>query len=69
MYFKTTSHVSRERVEYVLGRKPQYYYTMADGGVFIKIDDPTEIEKVKAAKGVKLCRDQKDATYKKCWKM
>jgi len=68
MYFKTTSHVSRDRVDFVLGRHPQFYYTWEAGSIFFKLDDPVEIEKVLEIKGVTKCRNQDDAKYRKCWK-
>ena len=67
MMLKTTSHRSRDNVDFVLGRHPQYYYTFQDGGCFLKLDDPVEIEKVRAIKGVTMCRIQDESKYGRCW--
>lgn len=67
MIIKTTSHRSRDKVGSALGRHPQYYYTLQAGGCFIKLDDPVEIGKVLAIKGVTKCRNQNEDDYGKCW--
>ena len=63
---KTTSHRSRGRVEYALGRKPQSYYSWKVEGNFLKLDDPVEIEKVLKLKGVSKARNQQEDAYHKC---
>jgi len=64
---KTTSHRSRERVKYVLGRMPPFYYSWRIKGSFIKLDDLVEIAKVLAAKGVSKARNQNEDDYHLCW--
>lgn len=67
MMLRTTSHRSRHGVDRVLGRHPQYYWTFNDGGCFLKLDDPKEIEAVLKIKGVSKCRDQNEESYGQCW--
>jgi len=67
MMLKTTSHRSRAKVDSALGRHPEYYYTLQDGGCFLKLEDPVEIEKVRAIKGVTKCRNQDATKYGLCW--
>ena len=69
MYLRTSSHRSRHKVEFALGRKPQYHYTVRDGGIFLKLDDPAEVEKALAVTGVTKCRSQVEDDYALCWKM
>jgi hypothetical protein len=38
-----------------------------DGGCFVKLDDPAEIAKALAIKGISKCRDQDEEKYGKCW--
>jgi hypothetical protein len=54
-------------VDSALGRHPEYYYTLQDGGCFLKLEDPVEIEKVRAIKGVTKCRIQDATKYGLCW--
>jgi hypothetical protein len=67
MILKTTSHRSREKLHGVLGPKPQYYFTMEQGGCFVKVDDPTLLARALEIKGITKCRDQNDDHYMKCW--
>ena len=67
MMIRTTSHRSREKVDWVLRRHPQYYFTFVKGGYFVKLEVPQEIEAVLKIKGVSKCRDQKEDSYHKCW--
>jgi hypothetical protein len=50
-----------------LSRRPQFFFTIEEGGKFFKLDDPQEIEVVSKIKGVGKCRNQNDADYQKCW--
>jgi hypothetical protein len=67
MIIRTTSHRSRDKVKFVLGRHPTYYYTTKDCGCFIILEDDEEIDKVLKIKGVTKCRNQNRADYGKCW--
>ena len=67
MIIRTTSHRSREKLAGVLGRHPQYYFTMKDGGRFVILHEPEEIKKALAIKGVSKCRCQDEKQYKVCW--
>jgi len=42
---------------------------MKQGGCFIKLDDPKEIEAVLKIRGVSKCRDQNEDSYRRCWNM
>ena len=68
MFFVTTSHRIRTRIDTVLGRHPQHYYRLDDmkGGVYFRLDAPAEIEKALIA-GAKKCRNQDDQGYLRCW--
>lgn len=67
MMLKTTSHRSREKLDRLLGKHPQYYYTFEHGGCFVKLEDPEVIAKALAIKGITKCRDQNEDTYMVCW--
>ena len=67
MMMRTTSHRSREKLERAIGRHPQYFFTMQDGGCFVKLDAPPEIEKALRVTGVTRCRVQDESKYMQCW--
>lgn len=67
MMIRTTSHRSRHKLDGVLGGHPQYYFTFEQGGCFVKLDDPAQIERALAIKGVSKCRCQDATKYNKCW--
>jgi len=66
MIFRTTSHRSRHNLDGVLGGHPQYYFTFEQGGCFVKLDDPAQIERALKIKGISKCRCQDDSQYMKC---
>jgi hypothetical protein len=67
MIFKTTSHRSRDRLQSKLGRKPQYRWTMEQGGRFVSLTTPEDIAAAKSVPGVTVCRDQDEKHYGVCW--
>lgn len=67
MMLRTTSHRSRAGLDRVLGRHPQYYWTVEDGGCFVRLEDPAVIARALAIKGVSKCRCQDMKKYGKCW--
>ena len=70
MFFETTSHRNRAKVERILGRHPQFFWKRDNrkGGVYFWLDDDNkaEIERVLSV-GAKKCRDQKRESYLMCW--
>lgn len=38
-FVRTSSHRSRDRLKWVLGRCPRYWYTYEHGGVFAEVDE------------------------------
>lgn len=66
MIIKTTSHRSRDKLHSALGRKPQYHWTFEDGGCFVILTDPAEIEKARAITGITKCRCQDESKYMTC---
>ena len=66
---RVKSHRAGDKLKTLLGRKVPYSYTFEDGGIFVKLDDPVEVEKALAIKGISKCRDQNDETYSPCWSM
>lgn len=67
MIIKTTSHRSREKLDGILGKHPQYYFTFEQGGCFVKLDDPELIARAMKIKGVTKCRNQDESHYHQCW--
>lgn len=51
IYIRTTSHRSRERLEFVLGHKPEYWYSLWHDGYYVQIE-PKEWERIKPIVGV-----------------
>ena len=62
---RTKSHCARERLDRILGRHPQYFYTWEDGGCFAEVT-AAEYEQVKGIKGITRARVCRDA-LRRCW--
>lgn len=68
MFLLFISHRSYQKVERLLGKKIEWYYTFNKGGNFGKVTEEDYL-KIKSSKikGVTKARNQND-DYAKCWK-
>ena len=62
---RTKSHRARQRLESILGRHPQFFWTWEDGGVFAAVT-AEEYERVKRIKGITKARVPRDK-LRQCW--
>ena len=64
VFLRTTSHLSRERLERALGRKPEYWWTLRHDGSFAALTE-AEAVAVLPLKGVTRTRIVPTG---RCWK-
>ena len=62
---RTTSHRARERLDRTIGRHPQYFWTIKDGGCFAEVT-AEEFEHIKTIKGITKTRVPREE-LRRCW--
>lgn len=65
-FVRTRSHRARDRLKFLLGGWPQYYWTWDTGGVFAEIPQE-ELADARKIPGVTLARVAQ-AELRQCWK-
>jgi len=62
---RTKSHRARAKMDRIIGRHPQYYWTWKDGACFAEVT-PEEYELVKGIKGITKARVSRE-DLRRCW--
>ncbi len=62
---RTKSHRARERLDRIIGRHPQYYWTWEDGGCFAEVT-AAEYHAVRNIKGISKARLPHES-LRRCW--
>jgi hypothetical protein len=62
---RTRSHRARNKLASAIGRRPQYLYTLKDGGVFAEVTDE-EYLRVRGIRGITAARVLRENVYT-CW--
>lgn len=66
MILKTTTDKARKSLEKVLGRVPQYYYTVAEDGRFVEVEEQLLIDRALKIEGVTVGENQNLGHYFRC---
>ena len=66
MILKTTTDKARKSIEEVLGRVPQYYYTVAEDGRFVEVEEQLLIDRALKIEGVTAGENQNIGHYFRC---
>jgi hypothetical protein len=67
MILKTTSDEARKSLLLVLGRIPQYYYTVAEDGRFIEVNEQLLVDRALKITGITAGENQNLGHYLRCW--
>jgi hypothetical protein len=62
---RTKSHRAREKLDRAIGRHPQYYWTLKDGGCFAEVTSE-EFERVGKIRGITRARVPREE-LRQCW--
>jgi hypothetical protein len=64
---RVKSHRASDKLDQAIGRHPQYYWTMRDGGDFAEVSEE-EFNRIKTIKGITRARVARN-DLRRCWKL